>query len=99
MTVRITEAEFSNDVRTFLDRAAQGDEVTIERGAGTRPIFLTVQQPPHRHITLDESIARARELESRPGYQPFVDDDFAKDLEEIVASRRHEYVRDPWNDE
>ncbi len=80
MTVRIIEAEMARDVRTVLDKVQQGSEVIIEQ-ENHRPV--AVIRSPHRSGRLITDIlreARQRNL------TVMLDDDFGKDMEEIITS-------------
>ena len=86
ITERITEEELARDVRAVLDRVQQGCEVIIER-EDHRPV--AVIRSPHRSGRPITEILR--EAKQR---NPTVtlDEDFGKDLEEIVSSHQR-----PWN--
>ncbi|HEY6393599.1 MAG TPA: hypothetical protein VIX89_20120 [Bryobacteraceae bacterium] len=85
-TVRITEAELARDVHAVLEKVQQGSEVIVER-EDHRPV--AVISPHHgsgRPIT--EILREARRRNSTVT----LDEDFGKDLEEIIASHQQ-----PWN--
>lgn len=86
MTLRITEAELVRDVRAALARVEQGDEIVIEQ-EDHRPV--AVIRSPHRSgrpITEILEEAKGRNSNVR------LDEDFGRDLEEIIASHQQ-----PWH--
>ena len=86
MTLRITEAELARDVRAVLAQVEQGGEVIIERD-DHRPV--AVIRAPHRSGRLiTDILADAKRRKSTAK----LDEDFGKDLEEIIADHRT-----PWN--
>jgi hypothetical protein len=79
--VHMTEAELARDLHAVLEKVRNGDEVVIEQDHQTVAV-IKMPQAPGRPI--DECIAIALARDS----QATLDDDFAADLEEIIASRR-----------
>jgi hypothetical protein len=87
MTMRITEAELARDVHAVLEKVQKGSEVIVER-EDHRPV--AVISSPHRSgRPIMEILREARQRNS----SVTLDEDFASDLEEIIA--RHQ--REPWN--
>ncbi len=85
-TVRITEAELARDVRAVLEKVQQGSEVIVER-EDHRPV--AVISSPHRSgRPITEILSEAKQRNSTVT----LDEDFGKDLEEIIASHQQ-----PWN--
>ena len=85
-TVHMSEAEVARDLRAVLAKVEQGIEVVIER-EGHRPV--AVISSPHRSgRPLTEILREARQRNSTVT----LDQDFGKDLEEIIASHQQ-----PWN--
>lgn len=95
MTVRITEAELARDVRAALAKIEQGDEVIIER-EDHRPIAV-MKQPLPVGRNIDDCIALAKAYETKLGYAPVPDADFAGDVRAGVNSHR-EPIRNIWDD-
>ena len=79
--VHMTEAEVVRDIQAVLERVRQGTEIIIEEGYRTVAIISPVKGPGR---PIDECIALAREY----GSGAIPDEDFAKDLEEIIAGRK-----------
>lgn len=84
--MRITEAELARDVHAVLNKVECGNDVIIERD-GHRPVAI-MRSPRRTGRPITEIIEEAKRRRST--VTP--DEDFAKDLEEIVASHQ-----EPWN--
>jgi len=85
-TLRITEAELARNVRAVLAEVEHGSEVIIEQ-EDHRPV--AVIRSPHRSgRPITEILREARQRNSTVT----LDEDFGKDLEEIIASHQQ-----PWN--
>jgi antitoxin (DNA-binding transcriptional repressor) of toxin-antitoxin stability system len=83
--VHITEAELARDLHAILAKVQQGVEVVVEQDH--RPV--AVLRPLNRSGRLVSDILReARQRNSTVT----LDEDFGKDLEEIIASQQ-----EPWN--
>jgi antitoxin (DNA-binding transcriptional repressor) of toxin-antitoxin stability system len=83
--VHITEAELARDLHAILAKVQQGVEVVVEQDH--RPV--AVLRPLNRSGRLISDILReARQRNSTVT----LDEDFGKDLEEIIASQQ-----EPWN--
>ena len=76
--VRMTDAEVASDFAAVLERLKHGEEVVVEQDHRPVAVIRPVQGP------IDDCIALA--LAHGSGAKP--DEQFAKDLEEIIASRR-----------
>ena len=86
MTVRITEAEVARNVPAALSQVEQGGEVIIER-EDHRPVAVICA--PHRSgRPISDILADAKRRRSAAK----LDEDFGKDMEEIIADHRT-----PWN--
>jgi antitoxin (DNA-binding transcriptional repressor) of toxin-antitoxin stability system len=79
--LHMTEAEVISDVAAVLEKVRQGTEVVIEEGYRTVAVISPVKGPGR---PIDECIALAKER----GSAATLDEDFAKDLEEIIADRK-----------
>ena len=79
--VHMTEAELARDLHAVLEKVRQGAEVIIEDGYRSVAVIKPVEGPGR---SIDECIAIARARGSRAT----LDEEFAKDLEEIIASRK-----------
>ncbi len=86
MTVRITEAELARDVRAVLEKVQQGSEVIIEQ-EDHRPVAV-ISSPYRSGRPIADILREARQRNSTVT----LDEDFGKDLEEIIASHQQ-----PWN--
>ena len=70
----------------MLEKVRQGAEVIVEQGDRTVAIIKPVKGPGR---PIEECIALAKAHETGATLDDdFADDDFAKDLEEIIASRQ-----------
>jgi hypothetical protein len=76
--LHMTEAELARDLHGVLERVRQGAEVVVEDGYSRVALIKPVEGPGR---PLDECIAIARAR----GSQATLDEEFAKDLEAIVA--------------
>lgn len=79
--VHMSEAEVARNFSATLEKVRQGAEVVVERD--DRPVaVISPVKGPGRPIDECIAIAKAR------GSGATLDEDFAKDLEEIIASRQ-----------
>ena len=91
MTVRITEAELARDVRAVLAKVEQGSEVIIEQ-EDHRPV--AVISAPHRSgRPITEILEEARQRNSTVT----LDENFGRDLEEIIASHQQPWQPPSWD--
>jgi len=91
MTVRITEAELARDLHAVLEKVQQGSEVIVER-EDHRPV--AVIRSPHRSgRPITEILREAKQRNSTVT----LDEDFGKDLEEIIASHRQSWNPPSWD--
>ena len=80
ITLRITEAELARDLHAVLERVQQGGEVIVER-EDHRPV--AVISSPHRSgRPITEILREAKRRNSTVT----LDEDFGRDLEEIIGS-------------
>jgi len=79
--LHITEAELARDLASVLAKVRQGTEVVVEQGYRTVAVIKPVKSPGR---PIDECIARAK----AHGSGVTMDEDFAEDVEEIIASRQ-----------
>ena len=77
--VHITEAEAARDFPGIVARVSAGEEIVIDRGFGSSVAMCAVFEPSVR--TLSDFLRWSDE------HKHLVDDDFARDMEEIVRSR------------
>ena len=85
MTMRMTEAEVARDLHAVLAKVRQGVEIVIEQDS--RPVAV-IKAPVVKGRKISEVIAA---LEAT-GANAVVDEDFARDVEEGIRTRRQ-----PWN--
>jgi antitoxin (DNA-binding transcriptional repressor) of toxin-antitoxin stability system len=79
--VHITEAELARDTASVLERVRQGAEVIVEHEH--RPVArITPVRGPGRPIAECIAIAEAR------GSKVTLDEEFGRDMQEIIAGRR-----------
>ena len=81
MQVYMSEAEVARAIHAVLEKVRQGVEVVVEQDHRPVAIIKTPQRPGR---SIDECIAIARAHSSGET----LDDNFARDLEEITANRR-----------
>jgi len=90
-TVRISEAELARDVRAVLAKVEQGSEVIIEQ-EDHRPV--AVISSPHRSGRPIVEILREAK---RRNLTVTLDDEFGKDLEEVIASHQQPWQPPSWD--
>jgi antitoxin (DNA-binding transcriptional repressor) of toxin-antitoxin stability system len=91
MTLRITEAELARDVRAVLAKVEEGSEVIIEREDHRPVAFISAPRRSGRPIT--EILEEARRRKSTVK----LDEDFGRDLEEIIASHQQPWHPPSWD--
>jgi hypothetical protein len=91
MTLRITEAELARDVHAVLERVQQGSEVIVEREDHLAVAVIRSPQASGRPIT--DILREAKERNSTVT----LDEDFGKDLEEIIASHQQSWNPISWD--
>ena len=86
MAIHISEAEAARNFTSLLAKVRAGEEVIIE--AESLPVAILQrprdEQPPK---LLSESIALATQHATALGFEPVMDEDFARDMEEIIRLR------------
>ena len=82
--LHMTVAEVSGDFAAVLRKIGHGEEVVVDRDGCPVAVIRTLQGPGR---SIDESIALAEAFESRLGYAPIPDEDFAKDVQDGIAAR------------
>jgi len=83
--LHISEADLARDLHAVLEQVRQGSEVVVEQDNRPVAILKPAQQPGR---LLSECIALAKAHEEELGYVPTLDDDFGRDMEEIISGRR-----------
>lgn len=91
MTVRITEAELARDVRAALAQVEQGSEVIIER-EDHRPVAV-IRAPDRSGRPITEILEEAKRRNSTVT----LDENFGRDLEEIIASHQQPWHPPSWD--
>ena len=92
----MTEAELARDLHAALAKVQQGVEIVIEQD--DRPVAVlrsTVVVNPGRKLR--ESIALAEAYEAKLGFAPIPDEDFAKDVQAGIDSRRDSFTPPAWD--
>jgi antitoxin (DNA-binding transcriptional repressor) of toxin-antitoxin stability system len=87
--IHMSEAEVVNDIRNVLDRVSHGTEVIVRQG--DRPLAVIkpiVDPPPGRRRGPGRPIDECIALASARGSRATLDEDFAADLQEIIARRQ-----------
>jgi hypothetical protein len=83
--LHITEAELARDLHAVLEKVRSGVEVVVDpdnQDSDNQPVVIKAPAPPGR--LLSECIA----LAEAHGSTATLDQDFAKDLEEIILLRQ-----------
>jgi antitoxin (DNA-binding transcriptional repressor) of toxin-antitoxin stability system len=88
--VHITEAELARDLHAVLERVRQGAEVIVERDA--KPVAV-IKAPQFRGRPIDECIALAK----AHGSHATLDEEFGKDLEDVINSHRDPLDPPEWD--
>lgn len=90
-TIHIPEAEAARDFAAVMAHVHQGTEVVIERDS--EPIAV-IQAPVKRPgLLLSEILARAKAR----GSTVTLDEDFGKDLEDVIASHNEPLNPPEWD--
>jgi antitoxin (DNA-binding transcriptional repressor) of toxin-antitoxin stability system len=84
-TLHISEADLARDLHAVLEQVRQGSEVVVEQDH--RPV--AIMKPAVTSGRTMSAIIAAMEASGACGV---VDEDFARDVEEGIASRK-----EPWN--
>ncbi len=88
--LHITEAELARDVHAVLEKVQKGAEVVIEQDH--RPVAI-IRASPAKGRNISEAIAA---LEAS-GSHATLDDEFAKDLTDIINSHREPFNPPEWD--
>jgi antitoxin (DNA-binding transcriptional repressor) of toxin-antitoxin stability system len=89
-TVHMSEAEVARDLHAVLDKVRQGIEIVIEQDH--RPVaVIRAQHRSGRPIT--EILREAKQRNSAVT----LDEDFGKDLEQIVAAHQQPWTPPSWD--
>jgi antitoxin (DNA-binding transcriptional repressor) of toxin-antitoxin stability system len=91
--IHISELEGAGNFAALLTNLRSGEEIVIEDDS--RPVAIVHPAEPLRR-TISESIALAEAHAKESGYELTLDADFAKDLEEIINSRKPRDLP-PWD--
>ncbi len=92
--LRISEEELARDVHTVLDKVERGEEIVVERD--THPVAV-IRASAIRGRSIDECIALAKAYEERLAFAPIPDDEFARDVQIAIDSRREPFQPPPWD--
>jgi Phd_YefM. len=88
--VHLSQAEAIRDIASILERVERGAEVVVEKDR--RPTVV-IQPAPRPGRLLSECIA----LAESHGSKLTLDEDFGKDLEEIIQSHREPLDASRWD--
>lgn len=88
--IHVSEAEAANDFPSLLARVRAGAEVVIERNA--EPVAVLRPAAPNVRL-LSGSLRLAKEH----GSNTTLDDEFGRDLETVVSSRREPLTPPTWD--
>ena len=89
-TIRVSETEAVSDLRSLLARVRAGAEVVIERNAEA----VAVLRPAAPNIRL---LSESLRLANERGSNATLDDEFGRDLETVVSSRREPLNPPAWD--
>jgi adenylosuccinate synthase len=92
--VHISEEELARDVHAVLDKVERGEEVVVERNAHA---VAVIKASPVTGRPIDECIALAKAYEERMGFAPVPDEDFARDVQIAIDSRREPFQPPSWD--
>lgn len=85
--IHISEKDATtSDMATLIAHVRAGKVVIID--SGDRPLAVLRPAEPVTGRLLSESIAMAEAHAKELGYEPTLDPNFARDLEEIIRSRK-----------
>jgi antitoxin (DNA-binding transcriptional repressor) of toxin-antitoxin stability system len=86
----------ARDLHAVLAKVQQGVEIVIEQDQRAVAVLKSPQfGSPGR--TVSECIAPAKAHEEKLGFAPIPDDDFAKDVQTGIDSRRDPLDPSPWD--
>ncbi len=95
-TVHMSESEVARDLHAVLAKVQQGVEIVIEQDH--RPVAVLRPSAPVRPgRRLSECIAMAKDYEARLGHAPTPDEDFARDVQSGIDSRRDSFEPSAWD--
>ena len=89
----VSSAEAIRNIAAILDRVEQGAEVIVEKDM--LPV-VRIQPAARPGRLLSECISRAKAREAARGHVVTLDDEFGRDLEDIIAGRR-EALESRWD--
>jgi len=89
--IHISEADAVRDFASLVSRVRAGEEVHITTDSDVIALSrLLPDEAPRK--TLSEAIRRAKER----NLDVLLDDQFGRDLEQVICNHEHEGIRDPW---
>ena len=92
--VHITDDELARDTRHILEKVQKGIEVIVEHDHHPVAVIKTPQGPGRK---ISECIALAKAYETKLGYIPVPDPDFAKDVQAAIDSRQEPLDLSSWD--
>jgi antitoxin (DNA-binding transcriptional repressor) of toxin-antitoxin stability system len=88
--IHLTEAELAKNLHGVLESVQHGTEVIVERDA--QPVAV-IRAPQFRGRPIDECIAMAK----AHGSHATLDDEFAKDLDDLIQGHRDPLRQPEWD--
>jgi antitoxin (DNA-binding transcriptional repressor) of toxin-antitoxin stability system len=82
----ISITELPPKIRALLDDLRAGEEIVIDSREGPVAVLRAPDRPKAR--TVSEVIARLEERERELGHPIIMDEDYARDMREIIAARK-----------
>jgi antitoxin (DNA-binding transcriptional repressor) of toxin-antitoxin stability system len=82
----ISISELPPRIRALVDDLRAGEEIIIDSGEGPVAVLRAPGRPKAK--TLGEAIARFEERERELGHPIVMDEDYARDMREIIANRK-----------
>jgi antitoxin (DNA-binding transcriptional repressor) of toxin-antitoxin stability system len=92
--VHMSEAEVAKDFAAVLEKVRQGTEVVVEQDHRPVAIIRTPQGPGR---SIDECIVLAKAYETRLGFAPVPDAEFAQDVQSAIDAHREPLNPPSWD--
>jgi hypothetical protein len=91
--LHISESEAAKDLPALIARVRRGDRVVIRAGDSEVALVDAAHGQPE-----PKTLSRAIRLAREHALPILLDDEFSRDLEEIIAEHALESCRDPWTE-
>ena len=84
-TTHISITELPPKMREMVDDLRAGEEIIIDSGDG--PVAILRVPERRKATTISEVVLRLKERERQLGHPLIMDEDYARDMREIIANR------------